>query len=316
MRSTRLPWGRAPSLAMVALLFVGCDGAATASTQTLAPDARTDLLANIVERATILMATDPAYPPASFVVDGASRKTDTRCAQDELTAPEVDGYDVAVSRLVADGLGVEPCFVTPAWAELLAGNWADRWDLAFSSIGITAERMDTLRFTRPYYATPERFYVADTSVYRTMEQLDGKGIGVCTGCFADLYLQHKLTIPGTTVDYRVDDARIIGYQTERAGLDDVGAGTLDAFLCQETAGQAAIADGVAIRALEPAPYAAFPAGAVDRESGMDTTTLLKAVNDILGARFEDGTLAGLSERFFGRDYASAAATFDAEAIGP
>ena len=49
---------------------------------------------------------------------------------------------------------------------------------------------------------------------------------------------------------------------------------------------------------------------------MDTTTLLKAVNDILGARIQDGTLAGLSERFFGHDYASAAATFDAEAIGP
>ena len=132
---------------------------------------------------------------------------------------------MAVSRLVADGLGVEPCFVTPAWAELLAGNWADRWDLAFSSIGITAERMDTLRFTRPYYATPERFYVADTSEYRTMEHSPTeRRIGVCTGCFADLYLQHKLTIPGTTVDYRVDDARIIGTRPSgRAWMTSVPA---------------------------------------------------------------------------------------------
>ena len=286
---------------------------ATAS-PTEAADPSTDKLAQVIARGTLVLPLDPVYPPASFVVEGEERATETLCSRNLLTGPEVDGYDVAVGKLVADALGVEPCFVTPTWTEMIAGNWGDRWDLAFASIGITSDRMEALYFTQPYYATPERFYVKDDAPYRSMEDLDGASIGVCAGCFADLYLQKELNIPGAEVDYRVDGAEIVAYDVERSGIDDVGAGTLDAFLCQETVGNQAIAEGIPLRAIDPEAYEAFVGGAIDRSSGLSVAAFYDRVNELIQGFHADGTLGSLSTTFFGKDYAASAAPFDIAAL--
>ena len=274
-----------------------------------------DKLARVLARGTLLLPTDTAYPPASFAVKGAARRPATRCAENELTGPQVDGYDVAVSKAVAAALKLEPCFVTPTFTQQLAGNWADRWDVAFTSIGIVRSRMKDLYFTQPYYATPERFFVRSCGRIRRIEQLDGARIGVCTGCFADLYLQRKLDIPGTEVVYRVDELVNVGYDVERNGLDDVASGKLDAFLCQETAGDQAIAEGLDLRSLDPPAYLAYIGGAIDRTQATTAKTFFDRVNGIVRRLHADGTLARLSRRYFGADYASAAAEFDLPAIG-
>jgi polar amino acid transport system substrate-binding protein len=297
---------------VVALLVMACSG--PAASVSAKPDPATNKLAQVLDRGTLRLPTDPAYPPASYAVTGATRASGTRCAPDQMTAPELDGYDVAAGKLIARDLGVEPCFLAPTWSELLAGNWGDRWDVAFASIGLTKGRMGTLLFTRPYYGTPERFYVLASGPAQRLEQLDGKRIGVCTGCFADLYLQKRLDLPGEAVTYRVDSAEIVGYAVERQGLQDVADGKLAAFLCQETAGQRAIDEGLALRALEPAAYTAFPAGALDRTSGLQVKTFLDELNRILGARLKDGSLSGLSTTYFGHDYAAPAAAFDLASI--
>ena len=302
----------AMGLAML-LVLVGCSSASTAGTGgSTSPggDPDSDKLAQVLDRGILRLATDPAYPPASFAVEGAERAADTTCAPTELTAPEVDGYDVAVGEALAADLGVEACFVTPEWTELIAGNWSDRWDLAFSSVGITSGRMESLYYTQPYYATPERFYVASGSDADELADLDGARIGVCTGCYADLYLQHALDVPGVDVTYRVDDARIVGYESEHQGLDDVAARKLDAFLCQETAGNQAIEEGLELRPLDPPAYSAFLGGVLDRFSGYDVAAFYDRVNQVVRALHADGTLADLSAGFFGKDYASEAAAFD------
>jgi polar amino acid transport system substrate-binding protein len=291
------------------------DGTTAAGSASVAGDPSTDKLAQVEARGTLILPTDPIYPPASFAVEGATRAEDTRCAENQLTAPEVEGYDVAVGEAVAEALGVEPCFVTPTFTEQIAGNWGDRWDVAFSSIGITNERMEDLYFTQPYYATPEAFFVQEEGPFETLDDLDGSRIGVCTGCFADLYLQKTLEIPGVETTYEVDDAVIVGYDVERSGLDDVGAGKLDAFLCQETAGNQLIAEGEPLRALDPPAYEAFIGGAIDRSSGLAVGPFYERVNRIIEGLHEDGTLEGLSVEFFGKDYATAAGGFDLASIG-
>jgi polar amino acid transport system substrate-binding protein len=310
---------RTVGLVVAAVLLVAAcsssDGTtSSAPTTSAAADPSTDKLAQVQARGTLILPTDPAYPPASFAVKGAERASETLCSENQLTGPEVDGYDVAVSKLVAAALGVEPCFVTPTWTEMIAGNWGDRWDLAFTSIGITYDRMEVLYYTQPYYATPERFYVKDDAPYEEMEDLDGASIGVCAGCFADLYLQKELDIPGAEVTFRVDDADIVAYDVERSGLDDVGAGKLDAFLCQETVGDQAIAEGISLRAIDPAAYEAFIGGAIDRSSGLAVGPFYDRVNEILQGAHADGTLAALSEEYFGTDYATAAGEFDIDAL--
>ena len=111
------------------------------------------------------------------------------------------------------------------------------------------------------------------------------------------------------------DVRNSGGESNGQVLNRISNGKLDAFLCQETAGQQAIDEGLALRGIEPAAYTAFPAGALDRASGLAVMPFLDEINNILGARLQDGTLGGLSTTYFGRDYASPTVNFDLESIG-
>ena len=59
----------------------------------------------------------------------------------QLTTPRWPGYDADTGELVAKALGVETCFVTPSWTAITAGKRSYRWDIAFGSGAITADRM-------------------------------------------------------------------------------------------------------------------------------------------------------------------------------
>ena len=293
-------------------LLAGCGASATPSSSG---DPAKDKLAQIRARGTLVLPTDPAYPPSSFVVEGAARLAGTRCQANQMTRVEMDGYDVAVGNLIADALGVEPCYVVPTWTEMLAGHWADRWDIAFASIGVAQDRMAALYFTKPYIGSPERLWVRADSKAQQMSDLNGKRIGVCTACWADLYLQKRLAVPGLKIDFKVDDAKIIAYAVEASGLQDVADGKLDAFLCADTVAQALIDRAVPIRGIEPAAYIAIPAGAIDKESGLAVKPFFDYVNDTLTAKFADGTIKSLSMKYFGHDYATAAAEIDPASFG-
>lgn len=254
-------------------------------------------------------------PPSSFAVKEAVRSAGTRCEANQMTRAEMHGYDVSVGNLIADAIGVEPCYIVPTWTEMLAGHWGDRWDIAFASIGVAQDRMAALYFTKPYIGSPERLWVRTDAKAQRMSDLNGKRIGVCTACWADLYLQKRLVVPGLKIDYKVDNAQIVGYAVEASGLQDVADGKLDAFLCADTVAQALIDRGVPLRGIEPAAYIAIPAGAIDRASGRSVTALYDKTNEVLAAKFADGTLKNLSMRYFGHDYASAAAQIDPASFG-
>ncbi len=55
-------------------------------------------------------------------------------------------------------------------------------------------------------------------------------------------------------------------------------------------------------------------GYVDRSPAL-LGGVRRAINEVVDSLHADGTLAGLSEQYFGRDYAAAAAQFDMSSIG-
>jgi polar amino acid transport system substrate-binding protein len=303
------------------LATIGCGGD---EAETRAPaggaasqgsgDPSTDKLAQVRARGTLVLFTDPAYPPQSFKVEGAQRAADTKCADNELTAPEISGYDADTGKLVAKALGVEPCFVTPSWTEVTAGNWGDRWDLAYGSGAIEFSRMEALYMTQPYYSTPTNFFVPRSSPAKTPADLSGKRIGACTGCTMEKYLRGTLELPGPKNKQLVTDPEIVTFDTEPPGLKATAKGKVDAFLCSEPVGDEAIAEGAALRKLDTPAYYSNKTGYVDKNSGLDVGPFVERINEIISARHADGTLTRLSIEYFDKDYATQAAKFDLAAI--
>jgi polar amino acid transport system substrate-binding protein len=292
----------------------GCSGAAAPSPAAPSTDPRTDKLAQVVSRGTLVLWTDLAYPPQSFAVERARRTPGTKCAANELTADEVAGYDADTGKLVAAALGVEACFVTPPWNEVIAGNWGDRWDVAWGSGALTEERMTRLYVTQPYYSTPHTFFVPTDSPVRTTADLEGREVGACAGCTQEQYLRHTLELPGETLDYAIERPKVVTYDAEPAGLEATAAHEIDAFLCSEPVGLELIRQGVALRVLPKPAYVTQKTGYADRGSSLAMGPFLDRVNAALRSLHAAGSLKRLSEQYFGTDYATAAGRFDLDAV--
>jgi len=273
-----------------------------------------DLLATILARGTLVISTDPAYPPQSMLVEGGKRAEGTKCASDQHSASELTGFDIDASVEIAKRLGVEPCFFTPDWTLITGGSWADRWDISVGSMTITPERMGKLYFSQPYYTTPAAFFVyKDNTTYTQPSDLSGKKIGACTGCTYDSYLQGSLSIPGETIDFVVKDAQFTGYETDINALQDLALGDgvrLDAVLTAQPTGAGVVADGLPLKQLGDPVFFEYLAAAFDKSGSKDPISFIEKVNELIQQMHADGTLLKLSQQWYMTDLTSAAAKFD------
>jgi polar amino acid transport system substrate-binding protein len=282
------------------------------------PKAAADKLSEIQARGTLVISTDPAYPPQSSLVEGGKRAATTKCTSDQHTASELTGFDIDTAVAIAGKLGVEACFVTPDWTLITAGNWSNRWDISVGSMTITPERMTKLYFTQPYYTTPAAFFVyKDNTTYTQPSDLSGKKVGACSGCTYEYYLDGSLQIPGESINFVVKNVSFTGYGTDLDAIQDLslGDGTrLDGVLTAQPTGAGAIKDGLPIKQLGDPVYFEYLAGAVDKASTPDPISFLKKVSEIIQGLNTDGTLLTLSQKYYGIDLTTAAASFDLAAL--
>jgi polar amino acid transport system substrate-binding protein len=292
-------------LLILSMLLASCQPAAAPAN---------DKLGEILARGTLIISTDPAYPPQSELVENAQRPANTKCTGDQRTAAELRGFDIDVAVEIAKRLGVEPCFVTPDWTLIVGGNWADRWDISVGSMTITPERMEKLYFTQPYYTTPAAFFVhKDNTTFTQPSDLSGKKIGACTGCTYDFFLAGTLQIPGETMNYVVKDAVFTGYETDLNALQDLALGDgvrLDAVLTAQPTGAGAVSDGLPLKQLGDPVFFEYLAAAVDKAAGKDPKPFVEKVTEVIKAMHADGTLLKLSQQYYGMDLTTAAAKFD------
>lgn len=299
-------------LVFAIVVVVACSGTTASPSSSANPT--TDKLAQILARGTLVGYAELDYPPQSLRVEGATRADPTKCLANQLTAPEVTGFDIETHKIVARELGVEACFVSPQFSEVTAGNWGDRWDIAYASGAINATRMEHLWMTQPYYYIPQVFLVPEDSPALVPSDLDGLTIGTCTSCTVEAYLQGTLEIPGVELIQKVKDPVIAGYETEFPGIDELEAGEIDAFLTSEPVAREAIAEGRPLRILDEPAFSMYPSGFVDKGSGLSVMTLFDRVNEIIRAAHADGRMKALSMEWFETDYTTPAGEFDLDAL--
>jgi len=304
---------RLVALFVIAIVVVAACGGPSGSPSSSA-NPTTDKLAQILDRGTLVGYAELDYPPQSIRVEGATRADPTKCLANQLTAPEATGFDIETHKILAKELGVEPCFVSPQFSEVTAGNWGDRWDIAYASGAINATRMEHLWMTQPYYYIPQVFLVPENSPAQVPSDLDGLTIGTCTSCTVEAYLEGTLVIPGVELIQKVKDPVIAGYETEFPGIDDLAAGEIDAFLTSEPVARQAIAEGRPLRMLDDPAFSMYPSGFVDKGSGLSVRSFFDRVNEIINGAHADGRMNALSVQWFETDYATAASEFNLDVL--
>jgi polar amino acid transport system substrate-binding protein len=246
------------------------------------------LLEKVLKAGVLTVSTDPNYKPASFKNPDGS----------------FQGFDIDVATEVAKRLGVKVAFVTPDWSLITAGSWSGRWDASVGSMTVTAERQKVLDFSPPYYYTPAQMAASVASGITTLDGFAGKTI--CAGASTTYldWLQGK----------KLDFGTLSPTSTPPAGIKAISLKTDD--LCPQTwaAGRndfqgwlsaAPIVDG-AIAAKQPVVKVGDPvyfeplAIAVDK-SGPTDTDFVAALQVIVKAMHDDGTLSAMSTKWFGTD---------------
>ncbi|MFT3891341.1 MAG: transporter substrate-binding domain-containing protein [Anaerolineales bacterium] len=295
-----------------ALILAAC------SPGSLPPTEQTDKLAEIVARGTLIIATDADYVPLSKLLPNTSPAAETKCSPVQYTANQMIGFDVSVGKEIAQRLGVEPCFVTPPWSQLVAGNWGDNWDVHVGSVAITSDRMKWLYFSQPYYATPTVILIhKDNAAFTVPEDLSGKRIGVCVGCTFEAYLKGMLQLPAQSIEYRIQNAEIVGYENEDPAIQDLSEGDgvkLDAVITLLPVARQALKAGYPVKILGEPLWFSYASVTLDRSSRRSQTRLLETISKIIRELHADGTLKKWSIEYQSIDLTQEAALFDISSL--
>ena len=202
---------------------------------------------------------------------------------------ELVGFEVEVSRAVAEKLGVTPEYVTGEWDGLLAGVQAGRYDVMANGVGYTEERAQAYYYS-DFYAFNRTALVVrgDNEEIKSLEDLDGK-----TTCnSANSTYQLLAEKYGATVK---DVESLAGT------IDELMAGRVDATLNAEVSINDYMREqpdaDIKIVAYDPdveqvgmiMPY------------GASSDSLRDAINQALAELRADGTLTEISNKYFGMD---------------
>lgn len=259
------------------LTLSGCSNssgstAASGTAASVAPAAG-DQLSNIQSSGKLIVALEGAWQPWSY-----HDESDT-----------LVGYDVEVSRAIAEKLGVEPEYVESDWDSLFAGLDAGRYDIVCNGVEVTDERAKTYDFTEPYgYIHTALAVRKDNEDITGFEDLKGK---TTANSLASTYMELAESY-GATVQ---------GIDTLEETIQLLTAGRIDATLNADVSFYDYLnvhpdADFKLVAQTEDASHVAIPL-----RKGDASATLLDAINTAIDDLRADGTLKELSEKYFGQD---------------
>lgn len=154
-----------------------------------------------------VIGTDAAYPPF-----------------EKQEADKITGFDIDIINAIAEEMGIKIEVKHTGWDPLFSGIDNGSVDAGISAITITDERKLTYDFSNPYFEATQLIMVPTNSEVTTLQDLDGKKIGVQTATTGNFVVQDAF---GTTYE------GIKGYDDTPSAVDDLLLGRLDAVVVDD-----------------------------------------------------------------------------------
>ena len=259
-----------------ALSGCGSSSSAAGAGSTAGSGEAADRLEAAKARGTLIVALEGAWSPWCYHDD-----TDT-----------LVGYDVEVSRAIAEYLGLEPEYVEGEWDGLFAGLEAGRYDIVCNGVEVTEERAKSYDFSEPYaYIHTALAVRADDDSITCFEDLAGK---TTANSIASTYMTLAESY----------GAEVLGVDTLDETIQMLVSGRVDATLNADVSFYDYLnvhpdADFKIVAQTEDASHVCIPV-----KKGGESDTLLAAINEAIEALRADGTLTAISEKYFGSDIAT------------
>ncbi|GGC76841.1 amino acid ABC transporter substrate-binding protein [Thalassobacillus devorans] len=239
---------------------------------TSSDNSETSLYEQIQEKGVLTVGTEGTYPPFTFHND-----------DDELT-----GYDVEVAREIGKRLDLEVKFNETKWDSMFAGLNSERFDMIANQVGIRPDREEKYDFSEPYtISTAVLVAKKGNENINTFEDINGEPVAQSlTSNYADIAKEYGGEIQ--SVEGFNEAMQLIGSGRVQATINE-RLSVLD-YINQK-------GDQAPVEIVDSQEDAAESA-MMFRKGNED---LVEAVNGALNEMKEDGTLAEISNKWFGED---------------
>ena len=255
-------------LLLVLFVLVGC------SSDSNNGDSTADLLTQIKEKGVVTVATEGDWSPYTYHDENSN---------------ELVGFDVELAKLIADKLGVEVEYKETDWDSILAGVQSGTFDLGINGITYSDKRAKSFNFSNPYlYDQTVLIVLESNNDINSFEDIKGK---VNTNSPGSSYAEMAEEY-GATNQYIATFSDTI--QLLSRGDADCTINSLSVY--NDYIREKGDAAGIKI-VDETEPEKTVIASKKDDS----TNTLIEEINKILDELREDGTLAELSNKYFGYD---------------
>lgn len=261
---------------------------ATMAAGTAAPGAAADAWGQVQERGRLVVGTSADYPPFAFYNDDF----------------ELEGYDIALARLLAERLGVEVEFNDMAFDGLGGALQVGQIDAAIAAISITEQRREQVDFSTLYYVSDGAALArADSGItIAGLEDLAPHRVAVQAGTVYETWLQESAVATGL-----LPADNLLVYVTTDQALTDLRAGLVDVIVADRLPLEVAAGDPslqIVGRDLNRQRFAV----AVTRGS-----SLLSPINTALFDLQNEGELARLAATYLALEQAELQPLVDAAA---
>ncbi len=259
------------ALSAAMLGMTACGGDTESKTESAAGD---QSLQKVQDAGKLVLGLDPTFKPMGYTNEN-----------DELV-----GFDIDVAKEVCKRMDVELVLTPVNWETKEQDLNGYVIDCIWNGLSVSDERKEKMLMSDPYMNNDMIFVVKEDSDIHSIEDLHGLDIAVQNGSTAQTLLQES--------DLEENGAVLTALETNIAALQELELGMVDAvFMDSVVANYEITTSGKAYRVMEE--------GLQSEEYAvgfrLGDQALCDEVEKQMLAMVEDGTMAKISETWFGND---------------
>ena len=222
-----------------------------------------------------VLGLDDSFPPMGFRDD----------------ANEIVGYDIDLAKEVANRLGMKFRAQPIDWKVKEQELNTGKIDCIWNGLSITPERLEELSFTEPYLNNAQVVIVRADSGINSLSDLSGKVLGVQAGSSAADAINEN-------PEFKASLKQIIDFNDNLMALNDLEISGLDGVAMDSVVAEYSLK-------VTGKPFVILSESLAPEQYGIafkkDNTELRDKVQNALNEMAADGTVAKISEKWFGSD---------------
>ncbi len=248
------------ALLMVAAVFAGC-GTSGSNDDT----SKSDEKSITITEGKLVMATNAEFPPYEYY-----------------EGDKIVGIDAEVAQLLADKLGLELEIKDINFDSIVPGVQSNKYDIGMAGMTVTEDRLKKVSFSDSYATGVQVVIVPENSDIKSLDDLEGKKIGVQEATTGDIYASDEF-----------GDENVTKYQNGALAVEGLKTGKVNCVIIDNEPAKAYVAANEGLKILETEYAVEDYAICVNKEN----TELLEKINEAMDELIESGEFQKVVDKY-------------------